>query len=224
MGKSVDGLTPVLRQIISLVGRRADDPELVEFVTGTLGKKVPTTMGDVSGGKNVVAKKQGLEFAFSHDIKNEKYPLLNKSKKSFITYLQVVWLNKSFPEPLPFGLQFDMSVEELTGILGTPGQRGFRPPTPCWKRMLDPARAVVLSVDPSSITTQVDEARELSSRHHPATWPLGDCFWRGPSVATCSTNRASLATRPSSQPSESASERVANWCRLHCRADSGTSI
>jgi hypothetical protein len=165
----VAGLSPLLRRVAALVGCRADDPELTDFVTNTLGKKVPPSITDVSGPRYVVAKKQGIEMAFDHDLKNEKYPLIHKSKSSYVPYLAVVWLTSGLGEPLPFGLRFGMSADEITSILGTPGEIGFGGVRrPYWKRALVPARDVVLGVEPDGFTIGVDQARELTSRHG---WP-----------------------------------------------------
>ena len=76
------GFSPLVRQVVSLVGRRSYDPELIAFFTKTLGKNPPATMGDSSSGKNVSAKKHGLEFAFDHDVKHDLYPLVSKTKSN----------------------------------------------------------------------------------------------------------------------------------------------
>jgi hypothetical protein len=133
---------PLLRQIISLVGRRADDQEVIQFVTEGLGKKVPASMGDAGSGKYVVEKKKGVELLFHHDIKHDLYPLLNKSKKSFIPYHQVAWVTERFAEPLP-------TVTDT--------------------EVVDAARAICLYAEQGElaqgrIAVSVDEARELSAR------------------------------------------------------------
>lgn len=164
--ESLETLPPLVRQVALMVGRRADDTELVEFVTGTLGQKVPNSTTDVSKSKNVVAKKHGLEMVFSHDVKNVKYPLVPKSKASYVPYLTLVWLNPKLPDSLPFGLTFGMSVEDITGMLGEPagqiGSLGAR--RPYWERVLDPARDIVFQVEPKTFTIRVNEARELTPR------------------------------------------------------------
>jgi hypothetical protein len=169
----VAGLTPLLRQLVALVGRRADDPELVAFVTKTLGQKVPGPTADRGGGKNVVARKHGIEMVFDHDIKNERYPLVPKTKKTFVPYLQLAWLTEKFPGALPFGIAHGMEPDEVTERLGVaPGERGsgkYR----YWRKVLDPARDIVLDVDADTITIGVDEARELASRHHPSKQVVG---------------------------------------------------
>jgi hypothetical protein len=161
--KELGKLTPLLKQVIALVGRRADDPELVAFVTKTLGQKLPDSTTDVAGTKNIVVPKQGLEMAFSHDVKNEKYPLVPKTKKTFMPYLSLVWLTPKFVESLPFGVKFGMAPNEVTKLLGVEPVR--RPFGLLWARVLDADREVVLKVDAKECRIGVDEARELSGRH-----------------------------------------------------------
>jgi hypothetical protein len=159
-------LPPQFGKLVSLIGRRADDPELSDFVTNTLGQKVPGSMTDTGSSKNVSAKKHGLEMVFNHDIKNEKYPLLPKSKSSYVPYLTLAWLNKKWSEPLPFGLEFDLSAEELTARLGEPNSGGAdKVKFPAWTRLLDPVRDIQLRAEVRSITVGVIQALELFSRH-----------------------------------------------------------
>lgn len=155
------GLSPLVKQIVTHVGRRADDPELLAFVGGTLGQKVPATTNDSGGTKNVVAKKHGLELAFSHDIKNEQYPLVPKTAKSFVPYLCLVWLTPKFKE-LPFGIAFGMETDEVTKRLGVePEKRSYGL---AWSRVLDAKRDIELHYDGRECTIVVDEAFELSGR------------------------------------------------------------
>jgi hypothetical protein len=156
--ESLKTLPPFLRQVVQMVGRRADDPDLIEFVTGTLGQKVPASVTRES--KEVTAKKHGLELSFSHDVKNVNYPLVPKSKTAYVPYLSLVWLHPKFPDPLPFGLRFGMSVEELTATLGNPvfsGSKGYAR----WERELDPTRDIVFKVDPKELIISIKQSREL---------------------------------------------------------------
>ena len=171
-------LSPLVRQIVSLVGRRADDADVIQFVTKTLGQKVPESTTDVGHTKNVVAKKHGLELAFTHDVRHDAYPLVAKTKKAFVPYLSLVWLTDKFKEPLPFGLAFGMAPDEVTKRLGVePAPRGFKQYRhQCWTRTLDPARDVVLSVDAKTCTVCVQQARELSGRHGVPAKPVVGLF------------------------------------------------
>lgn len=163
---AITSFPPLLRRLVMLVGRRADDPALVDFVTKTLGKKVPGSMTDFGdSSKNVVANKQAIEMAFAHDVTNEKYPLIPKSKNSYVPYLTIVWIKEKFPEPLPFGLNLDMTEEELTSALGPPGEIGFGGARrPYWQRVLDSQQDIVLSVEEASIALTVRENLALVPR------------------------------------------------------------
>lgn len=148
----VAGLTPLLRRLVTLIGRRADDPELVEFVVRILGKRVPNSLSEFgSSCKYVVAKKQGVEMAFDHHLDNEKYPPLQKSKNSYVPYLSTVWLKEDLPEPLPFGLRFGMSANEITELLEVQPQQVDKLKISIWKRILDPARDIELSVSKGTV-------------------------------------------------------------------------
>jgi hypothetical protein len=156
------GLSPLVQQIASLVGRRADDAELVAFVTKTLGQKVPAATTDAAGTKYVLAKKHGVELLFGHDIKNEKYPLVAKTAKSFIPYLQLAWMTKKFKE-LPYGIAFGMAPEEVTKRFGAEPETvpiGLK-----WARVLDADRDIKLDYDGRECRIVVNQAGELSGRH-----------------------------------------------------------
>ena len=158
-------LAPLVRQVAAMVGRRADDAELVEFITGTLGQKIPNSTTDASASKHVVAKRYGLELLFSHDVKNMKYPPVFKSKRSYLPYLELAWLYPTLPDALPFGLKFGMSAEEITDVLGEPagliGSLSLR--RPYWQRSLDPERDLVFRADAKMFAIQIDEAQALTS-------------------------------------------------------------
>lgn len=161
---NMTGLSPFFRHLALMVGRRADDDELVEFITGTLRLRIPNSTTDAGGTKNLVAKQHGLEMVFEHDVKNMKYPPERKSKSSYLPYLTLVWLNPRFPDALPFGLEFGMSVDKINGALGEPtGQIGSGPlRRPYWQRVLDAARDIRFQVDPKTFAIEVSQARQLA--------------------------------------------------------------
>jgi hypothetical protein len=165
------GLSPLAQQIASVVGRRADDPAVVAFVTNTLGQKVPATVTASGGSKYVLAKKLGVELLFGHDVKNEKYPLVAKTAKSFIPYLQLAWMTKKFKE-LPFGIEFGMEPNEVTKRFGVEPET--TPLGPRWTRVLDAAGEIELDYDGRECRIVVDQAGELiSSYGAPATPAVG---------------------------------------------------
>lgn len=180
MPKSPDPLaelSPLVRRLVALVGRRADDPDVTAFVTDTLGQKPPPASMGAPGEpmKYVVAKKHGLDLGFAHDVKHEAYPLVPKTKKSFVPYLSVAWLKNTFQESLPFGIAFGMEPDEVSRRLGAEPVRLVQT-VPVWTRALDPARAIVLKVDARECRVCVDEARELSSRHGVPPLPVVGLF------------------------------------------------
>ncbi len=170
----VAGMMPLLQKLVALVGRRSDDPKLVGFVTKTLGqKKVPDSGSDLGSSKYVSAKKHGIVMNFNHNIKNERYPLIPRTKKTFVPYLGLAWLAPKFPEPLPFGLMHGMTVEQITKQLGEPRRPLGSTNITYWERVLDPARDVVFGISRGTVTTQimiaVDQARELAPRYYSRT-------------------------------------------------------
>lgn len=167
------GLSPFVKQIVHVVGRRADDPDVIAFVTNALGQKVPAATTDAEGTKHAVSKKLGVELAFNHDVKNDAYPLVPKTKKSFIPYLSLAWLTRKFEE-LPFGIAFGMPPDEVTQRLGV--EPVIKPVGPTWARVLDPGRAVFLKVDATECRICVDEARELCGRHGVPPKPVVGVF------------------------------------------------
>jgi hypothetical protein len=169
--------SPLVRQVVSLVGRRSDDPALVAFFTNTLGKNPPATKTDSSSARNVVAKKHGLEFAFDHDVKHDLYPLV-KTKKSFVPYLSYVWLTDEFPEPLPFDLVHGLEPDEITKRLGvTPTERGYGEyHRAFWSRVLDAPRAIVFSADATHRILRIDEASKLSAHYGVPAQPVVGLF------------------------------------------------
>lgn len=169
----LDGLTPLVKQIVSVVGRRADAPELVAFVTNVLGQKVPAATTDAGGSKYVLAKKHGLDLLFSHDIHNEKYPLVAKTAKSFVPYLSLVWMTKKFKE-LPYGIAFGMAPDEVTERFGVEPETtavGLK-----WTRVLDAERDVELDYDGRECRIVVDASWELTSRHGVPPKPVVGVF------------------------------------------------
>jgi hypothetical protein len=176
MPKAADplaGLSPLVRRIVSLVGRRAEDADVISFVTETLGQKVPGPTTDAGGTKNVVAKKHGVELAFDHDIKNDKYALVRKTAKSFVPYLSLAWLTPRFKE-LPYGIVFGMEPDEVTKRFGVEPEK--RSSGLAWSRVLDAERDIKLDYDGSECRIVVDEALELSGRHGVPAKPVVGVF------------------------------------------------
>ena len=155
-------LGPKAQQLAAMIGLRADAPELVQYVTEMLGKKVPasTRRDDL----HVTAPKLGVELSFSHKIHADAYPPIAKTKNSFVPYLALAWLNPKLGEEL-LGVSWkNPTLEALSKRLG--------PPTfltgssePVWVMELDSSAHTELRFDLESgelsVTLAVAQARAL---------------------------------------------------------------
>lgn len=131
-------LPPKLRALAALVGLRADDPAVAAAIA-EMGGKVPTSATDMGTAKSVSAAKLGVSVYFNHDILNDAFPLLPKTKSSYLPYVSQVALSDKWSEALPFGLGWKDGPEEVERALGTPHKRplgdGF---VTWWTRDLEP--------------------------------------------------------------------------------------
>jgi hypothetical protein len=158
-------LPSFLRSLANVIGRRADDPELVDFVTGRLGKKVPDRIGSTT--KHVCAPKLGVELLFNRDVIHDDFPPIAKGRGSFVPYLSGSFLEEKLPEPLPLGIERDMSADALRERLGAPAVENEH--TARWDLPVVPERDVVLAVwAGDGAMLRVNEARALSAHGHPA--------------------------------------------------------
>lgn len=112
-------LGPKARALASLMGRLADDPEVIAYVTKTLGKKVPASTNERNDSVNVSAPKAGIELVFSHDVQNVDYPPVVKSGKTFVPYLTHAWIHEKLGEPV-LGVAWNSTLEDVTKKLGKP--------------------------------------------------------------------------------------------------------
>lgn len=115
-------LPPKLRALAALVGLRADDPAVAAAI-GEMGGKVPTSATDMGTAKSVSAAKLGVSVYFNHDILNEAFPLLPKTKSSYLPYVSQVAFTDKWPEALPFGLGWKDGPEAVERALGAPHTR-----------------------------------------------------------------------------------------------------
>lgn len=167
----MEKLGPKTRQLASILGRRADAPEVIAYVTEVLGKKVPASTSENSGSVNVEAAKHGVELAFSHDILNEAFPPVPKTSKTFIPYVSYAWVRSKMGETV-LGVPWNETSEaEVTKLLGPPTSRraGFgdqgEPTIACWSYALDTAENVWLELEfkkSLSVALAVNGARELA--------------------------------------------------------------
>ncbi|NOK23252.1 hypothetical protein [Corallococcus carmarthensis] len=116
-------LGPKARQLASVLGRRADDPEVIAYVTGVLGKKVPASTSENTDSVNVEAAKHGVEIVFSHDILNDAFLPIPKTAKTFIPYVASAWMRSKMGEEI-LGVPWKVKAEaEVTKLLGPPTGR-----------------------------------------------------------------------------------------------------
>jgi hypothetical protein len=144
-------LGPNVRKLVDMMGRRADDAALVDWITNTLGKKVPKHTS--SDSVNVSAPKAGIEMVFSHNVLNEKYPPINKSARSFIPYLSHAWIRDKVGEPV-FGIDVKKGThDDVVKLLGEPDEyvpafmSDNDPTVAFWQRTVDSAADVVVEIE-----------------------------------------------------------------------------
>lgn len=135
-------LDPVMVELISMLGRRSDDPVLIEFMAKTVAKKCPPTL---TQSKWLGWSKSNVELLFDPDAQNAKYPPIKKGK-SFIPYLTTLNVSKT-GLTLPFDAKPILSDDEATARFGRviehPGGRR-------WHAPLIAQRDVVLSYYPDA--------------------------------------------------------------------------
>jgi hypothetical protein len=154
-------LGPFLRELACITGQLATDPRVIEFVTGRLGKKVPGFATKASDTKHVSGLKLGVELLFGRNILNDEYPLVHKTKASFVQYLTGSFLSKKLADPLPFGVKLGMSADELRQLLGQPILDTES--TTVWQRDVIPSRDVVMKFwRDGTVMLVVKEARGLA--------------------------------------------------------------
>ncbi|EPX57204.1 hypothetical protein D187_006958 [Cystobacter fuscus DSM 2262] len=116
-------LGPKTQRLASLLGRRADAPEVIAYVTGVLGKKVPPSTSENNDSVNVEAAKHGVELVFSHDILNDAFPPIPKTSKTFIPYVCSAWVRAGIGENV-LDVPWKVTTEaEITRLLGPPTGR-----------------------------------------------------------------------------------------------------
>ncbi|MCP3143106.1 hypothetical protein [Pyxidicoccus xibeiensis] len=173
-------LSPKVQRLASVLGRRADAPEVSDYVTGVLGKKVPLSTSENNDAVNVEAAKHGVELVFSHDILNDDFPPIPKTSKTFIPYVSFAWVRSKIGEDV-LGVPWKPASEaEVTKLLGPPtGRRagfgdGDELTVAYWEYALDTAGHVWLELSFEkflSVTLSVKSARELM-RHPDVTTGL----------------------------------------------------
>jgi hypothetical protein len=173
-------LGPKTQRLASLLGRRADAPEVIAYVTGVLGKKVPLSTRENNDSVNVEAAKHGVELVFSHDILNDAYPPVPKTSTTFIPYVSSAWVRAGIGENV-LGVSWKAtSGAEVTKWLGPPTGRGAafadedEPTVAYWDYSLDTAAHVWLefSFEESLTVTLAVKSGGALMRHPDVTTGL----------------------------------------------------
>ncbi|WP_394849626.1 hypothetical protein LZC95_19515 [Pendulispora brunnea] len=172
-------LGPKVRALASIIGMRADAPEVIDYVTKVLGKKpiLSTSDADESDGFDVA--KAGIELMFSHHILNEAYPPIRKNVSSFLPYLSHAWVRPKIGETV-LGIPWKKPTEaDVVKVLGAPDgapvvakTRTIQKRVPLSNKVLDEGASVELhvSLDESlTIVLSVMEALGLDEYPDAAT-------------------------------------------------------
>jgi hypothetical protein len=164
-------LDPRLRDIATMVGRRADDPVLLDWLTAQLGK-IPRL------GWQVNVEPQHVTITMLGMILNHRYPVLRKSANAYVDYVAQAVLAPDCGYDV-LSVPWSSTAAEIENILGAPTTRKasgwIDPPTiPVWIRTLDCGAGVELVIEHDSAMTiclRVASAESLNSVH-PATLAL----------------------------------------------------
>lgn len=112
--------------IVDVVGRRCDDPVVVDFIEGVLGKKAPPPIGALGESKHVSAPKLGVELAFAHDVKADAFAPIAVGKK-FVPYVTYAWVRSPVVVEIDgVVVAHDASLAALEAALGPPTARRAR--------------------------------------------------------------------------------------------------
>jgi hypothetical protein len=145
-------LGPKGQKLASLLGMRVDAPEVVSYVTKDLGKKLPESTSERKDGAGLEAPKAGVQLSVTHEVRNDAYPPIHKTAKSFIPYVSHVWLDAKFGEAF-LGVPWNVANEaDVIKALGTPmSWRGIivtdkKKTAPVWTYTLDEGAQVELEI------------------------------------------------------------------------------
>jgi hypothetical protein len=161
-------LPPKLREVAGLVGRREDDPVLLEWV-------LPRFTRNARLGYFSFFPTLGLMLRAHNDISNEKYPVLNKTKNTFVNYLSLAEITEACGETV-LGLAWNSSLDDIRRVLGEPTRlhrpNMIDPPSiPVWVRKLDDGadlELIVEFVEAMTVRFEVYSSGSLESNPNPS--------------------------------------------------------
>jgi hypothetical protein len=157
-----------LREVAGLVGRREDDPVLLEWV-------LPHSTKNARLGYFSFFPTLGLMLRAHNNISNEKYPVLNKTKNTFVNYLSLAEITEACGETV-LGLAWNSSLDDIKRVLGEPTRlrhpNMLDPPSiPVWVRKLDDGANLELIIEFNEVMTvrfEVHSSISLESNPNPS--------------------------------------------------------
>jgi hypothetical protein len=159
-------LPPKLREVAGLVGRREDDPVLLEWLASHLNRG--ERLGYFTG-----LPKLGLMLRVLNNITNVQYPILNKTKNTFVNYLALAEITEPCNESV-LGLAWNSSVDNIKRVLGEPTRLRrlamLEPPSiPVWVRKLDDGADLELIIEfVDAMTVRFEVYNSGSLELHPS--------------------------------------------------------
>jgi hypothetical protein len=161
-------LPPKLREVAGLVGRREDDPVLLEWVVPRLTKNARLSYF-------TYLPALGLMLRVHNNITNEKYPVLNKTKNTFVNYVSLAEITEACNETV-LGLAWNSSINDIKRVLGEPTRlrrpNMIDPPSiPVWVRKLDDGADLELIIEFNEVMTvrlEIYDSGSLESNPNPS--------------------------------------------------------
>jgi hypothetical protein len=133
-----------------------------------------------------VKSRKGFSLWFDHDILNDAFPLVAKTKSSFLPYVSQVSFTEKWPEKLPFGIEWKHGRAELVARLGGPPlerklfeEDDDSPILTWWERDMVPGETFLkleLKKKGLTVTLVMRETTALSSRHGVPKRPVVGLF------------------------------------------------
>jgi hypothetical protein len=147
-------LEPLVARIVSLIGRRVDDPVLIDFFANVVGRPAPASL---RSDRWVTWTAKKVEFLFDPDSPSPLYPPI-KQGKSTLPYLTTVQWGKGCKLPPPLGITPDtVSKDEMFKRYPKPD---YHRKDPRWHIPLIRHRDVVLSYYTGVVYLRIKLPRE----------------------------------------------------------------
>lgn len=151
----LENYDPSFAEVAMLLGRRSDDPKVIEYCERVIGKTPPATVSNRKSSKHLSKSKAGIELLFAKDVLHPSYPRVAKSKSSFVPRIKFIYLYKKWPGKAPFGLQdIEETPYDENGIV--------------IRQDIDKERGIVASSDGEVVWLTIKGGREIIPDWRPA--------------------------------------------------------